>query len=242
MFDVREGQLSQTWVGVGAKIDLFSGGEGGGVRSKSLQNRDDCLRGVDFDAFSRTGVGESRVSSVGQFSGHSFVLEPKEHVLMQAKKKPAYLDALLERRQSSEHFSARELKKRSHMMVIDTKEFFEIEHTPVRTFGQISGHTHELKKRFHVTVIDAKKFFKHTPVLIIGGQSSGHARELKKRSYVTVIDAKEFYEHTLAVLRANVKPAHLDALTFNLQPVPERKMGVKFISLFQKSRQPFEVL
>ena len=92
---------------------------------------DDCPREVDFDAFTRTGVGESRVSIVGgQFSGFSFVWEPKEHVLMQAKEKSAYLDALLKRRQSSEYFSASELKKRFHMMVIDAKEFYE--HTPVR--------------------------------------------------------------------------------------------------------------
>ena len=31
------------------------------------------------------------------------------------------------------------------------------------------------------------------------------------------------------MLRAFVRPAHLDSLTFTLQPVYERKMGVKFI-------------
>jgi len=67
--------------------------------------------------------------------------------------------------------------------------------------------------------------------LIIGGQFTGNfcARELKKQFYVTVVDAKEYFEYTPGVLRAFVKPAHLDSLTFTLQPVLERKMGVKFI-------------
>ncbi|CAJ1443438.1 unnamed protein product [Effrenium voratum] len=42
-------------------------------------------------------------------------------------------------------------------------------------------------------------------------------------------DAKEYFEYTPGVLRAFVKPAHLDSLTFTLQPVLERKMGVKYI-------------
>jgi hypothetical protein len=46
---------------------------------------------------------------------------------------------------------------------------------------------------------------------------------------VTVVDAKEYFEYTPGVLRAYVKPCHLDSLTFTLQPVLERKMGVKFI-------------
>mmetsp|Transcript_27692 Transcript_27692/g.79540 ORF Transcript_27692/g.79540 Transcript_27692/m.79540 type:complete len:450 (-) Transcript_27692:74-1423(-) len=68
-------------------------------------------------------------------------------------------------------------------------------------------------------------------VLVIGGQFSGTfcARELKKRFHVTVVDAKEYFEYTPGVLRAFVKPCHLDALTFTLQPVLERKTGVKFI-------------
>lgn len=68
-------------------------------------------------------------------------------------------------------------------------------------------------------------------VLIIGGQFSGTfvGRELKKRFHVTIVDAKEFFEYTPGILRAYVKPAHFDALTFTLQPVIERKMGVKFI-------------
>lgn len=67
--------------------------------------------------------------------------------------------------------------------------------------------------------------------LVIGGQFSGtfSARELKKRFHVTVVDAKEYFEYTPGVLRAYVKPCHLDALTFTLQPVLERSMGVKFI-------------
>lgn len=68
-------------------------------------------------------------------------------------------------------------------------------------------------------------------VLVVGGQFSGGftARELKKNFHVTVVDAKEYFEYTPGVLRAFVKPAHFDALTFTLQPVFERKMGVKFI-------------
>lgn len=68
-------------------------------------------------------------------------------------------------------------------------------------------------------------------VLIIGGQFSGNfsARDLKKKFHVTVVDAKEFFEYTPGVLRAYVKPAHFDALTFTLQPVFERTIGVKFI-------------
>lgn len=68
-------------------------------------------------------------------------------------------------------------------------------------------------------------------VLVVGGQFSGGftARELKKNFQVTVVDAKEYFEYTPGVLRAFVKPAHFDALTFTLKPVFERKMGVKFI-------------
>ena len=52
---------------------------------------------------------------------------------------------------------------------------------------------------------------------------------------MTVVDATEFFEYTPGVLRANVKPAHLDALTFNPQPVLERRMGVKFMWIEVKS-------
>jgi NADH dehydrogenase FAD-containing subunit len=67
--------------------------------------------------------------------------------------------------------------------------------------------------------------------LIIGGQFSGLfcAKDLRKKFNVTVVDAKEYFEYTPGVLRAYVKPAHLDALTFTLQPVLERSLGVKFI-------------
>merc|ERR1719454_26003 len=68
-------------------------------------------------------------------------------------------------------------------------------------------------------------------VLIIGGQFAGSfvAKDLKKHFNCTVVDAKEFFEYTPGVLRAYVKPAHFDALTFTLQPVYERKIGVKFV-------------
>jgi len=68
-------------------------------------------------------------------------------------------------------------------------------------------------------------------VLLVGGQFTGNfcARDLKKHFHVTVVDAKEYFEYTPGVLRAYVKPCHLDSLTFTLQPVLERSMGVKFI-------------
>jgi len=68
-------------------------------------------------------------------------------------------------------------------------------------------------------------------VLIVGGQFTGNfsAKDLKKHFHVTVVDAKEFFEYTPGVLRAFVKPAHFDGLSFTLQPVLERKIGVKFI-------------
>jgi len=68
-------------------------------------------------------------------------------------------------------------------------------------------------------------------VLVVGGQFTGNftARDLKKHFNVTVVDAKEFFEYTPGVLRAYVKPCHLDSLCFTLQPVYERKIGVKFI-------------
>jgi len=68
-------------------------------------------------------------------------------------------------------------------------------------------------------------------VLIIGGQFSGifSAKDLKKHFHVTVVDAKEFFEYTPGMLRCYVKPAHFDSLSFTLQPVLERSIGVKFI-------------
>jgi hypothetical protein len=68
-------------------------------------------------------------------------------------------------------------------------------------------------------------------VLIIGGGFSGLAcgRDLKSEFLCTIVDAKEFFEYTPGILRAYVKPKHLDALTFTLQPVIEGRMGCKFI-------------
>jgi len=68
-------------------------------------------------------------------------------------------------------------------------------------------------------------------VLIVGGQFSGLfcARDLKAHFHVTIVDAKEFFEYTPGILRCYVKPAHFDSLSFTLQPIIERSMGVKFI-------------
>merc|ERR1711976_602100 len=68
-------------------------------------------------------------------------------------------------------------------------------------------------------------------VLIVGGQFRGLvcARDLKKHFHVTIVDAKEFFEYTPGILRCYVKPAHFDSLSFTLQPILERSMGVKYI-------------
>merc|ERR1712226_429889 len=68
-------------------------------------------------------------------------------------------------------------------------------------------------------------------LLIVGGSFGGLAcgRDMKGNFYVTIVDAKEFFEYTPGVLRAYVKPRHLDQLTFTLAPVIERRMGCKFI-------------
>lgn len=68
-------------------------------------------------------------------------------------------------------------------------------------------------------------------VLVIGGQFTGNftAKDLRKHFHVTVVDAKEYFEYTPGILRAFVKPAHFDSLSFTLQPVLERSVGVKFI-------------
>ncbi|CAK9021804.1 unnamed protein product [Durusdinium trenchii] len=91
----------------------------------------------------------------------------------------------------------------------------------------------QLVQAFEVYWATRKVWLKapHRRVLLIGGQFTGNfcARELKKQFYVTVVDCKEYFEYTPGVLRAFVRPAHLDSLTFTLQPVYERKMGVKFI-------------
>merc|ERR1712012_11260 len=68
-------------------------------------------------------------------------------------------------------------------------------------------------------------------VLIVGGSFAGlcAARDLRDHYLVTIVDAKEYFEYTPGVLRAYVKPKHLDALTFTLQPVIEERMCCKFI-------------
>merc|ERR1712048_1329275 len=68
-------------------------------------------------------------------------------------------------------------------------------------------------------------------LLIVGGSFGGLAcgRDMKNHYLVTIVDAKEFFEYTPGVLRAYVKPKHLDALTFTLYPVIEERMGCKFI-------------
>jgi len=68
-------------------------------------------------------------------------------------------------------------------------------------------------------------------VLVIGGGFAGlcAARDLRDEFLVTVVDAKEFFEYTPGVLRAYVKPKHLDALTFTLHPVIENRMCCKYL-------------
>ena len=64
--------------------------------------------------------------------------------------------------------------------------------------------------------------------LVIGGQFTGNFRamDLKKNF---VVDAKEYFEYTPGVLRAFVKPRHLDSLTFTLQPVLERSIWLEVL-------------
>lgn len=54
-------------------------------------------------------------------------------------------------------------------------------------------------------------------VLVIGGGFSGilAARDLSHKFHVTVVDCKEFFEYTPGILRAFVKPAHFDNLSFS---------------------------
>jgi len=68
-------------------------------------------------------------------------------------------------------------------------------------------------------------------VLVVGGSFSGLcvARDLRADFLVTIVDAKEFFEYTPGILRAYVKPAHFDALSFTLAPTIEKKMQCKFI-------------
>jgi len=67
-------------------------------------------------------------------------------------------------------------------------------------------------------------------ILVIGGGFAGFvvARHCKKHFNVTLIDAKEYFEYTPGILRAYVKPEHLQELTFKYQPVFDG-MGVHFI-------------
>mmetsp|Transcript_52730 Transcript_52730/g.122716 ORF Transcript_52730/g.122716 Transcript_52730/m.122716 type:complete len:464 (-) Transcript_52730:44-1435(-) len=69
-------------------------------------------------------------------------------------------------------------------------------------------------------------------LLVIGAQFTGTfvAREMKADFRVTVVDAKEYMEYTPGILRAFVKPAHLDALTFLLEPVLTKRLGVRFLA------------
>ena len=83
-----------------------------------------------------------------------------------------------------------------------------------------------------LSVISAMGRAKEKPrVLVVGGQFAGLfvARDLKAHFHVTIVDAKEFFEYTPGILRCYVKPAHFDSLSFTLQPIIERSMGVKFI-------------
>jgi len=68
-------------------------------------------------------------------------------------------------------------------------------------------------------------------VLVVGGGFAGLAvgRDLATHFLVTIVDCKEFFEYTPGILRCYVKPKHFDALSFNLQPVIEERMGCKFI-------------
>jgi len=55
------------------------------------------------------------------------------------------------------------------------------------------------------------------------------ARDMATHFLVTIVDAKEYFEYTPGILRCYVKPKHFDALSFNLHPVIEDRMGCKFI-------------
>jgi len=67
-------------------------------------------------------------------------------------------------------------------------------------------------------------------VLVVGGGFSGilAARDLSGEFDVCLVDAKEFFEYTPGILRAYVKPAHYDALSFTLAPVL-KAINVQFI-------------
>ena len=59
---------------------------------------------------------------------------------------------------------------------------------------------------------------------------------------VTLFWPEEFFEYTPGVLRAYVKPKHLDALTFTLQPVIEagglKRECLSFESVLPVKSQP----
>ena len=54
-----------------------------------------------------------------------------------------------------------------------------------------------------------------------------HAHDLQKHLLVAAVDAKEHMEYAPELIRALVIPAHFVVLCFTLQPVSERKVGVK---------------
>ena len=117
----------------------------------------------------------------GQFSGHADELKKRLHVTVICAKwlieytpanvKPAHLDAMLERRQLSRLFSARELKKRSHATFANTKGFF----------GYTPGVSHANVKPALDAVLERRQF----PGLLL-------VRELKERLHVVAADTKGF--------------------------------------------------
>ena len=65
----------------------------------------------------------------------------------------------------------------------------------------------------------------------VGGSFVGLcvALVMQNKFLVTIVDAKEYFKYNPGVLRAHVKPKHLDALRFTLKPVIEDSMGCKLI-------------
>ena len=59
--------------------------------------------------------------------------------------------------------------------------------------------------------------------------SAGVSLLMQNKFLVTIVDAKEYFKYTPGVLRAHVKPKHLDALRFTLKPVIEDSVGCKLI-------------
>ena len=56
-------------------------------------------------------------------------------------------------------------------------------------------------------------------IFVMGFESQGHGLSFKGLGIIQL--CQEYFEYTPGVLRAYVKPKHLDALTFTLQPVIE---------------------